>query len=209
MEKFIRDSVRYPEQEREQGLEALVSVNIEIRKDGKVVNPSASFIFGSSDGFLTEAKRLALSMPKWIPATKNGRPNTDRNNFWISFTLPDSLVHLPPPSDDTTTYDADDLDTVPVFPGDDYALQRYLQNTIRYPQMEKETGVMGTVYISYVIGKNGMVTDIKPHKEVQGGPGLTKESIRVISGFPRHKPAMKNGKAVRCKFIVPVRYNLQ
>lgn len=209
MEKFIRDSVRFPDRERREGLEALVSVSFSITKEGKVTDPSASFVFGSSDGFLEEGKRLALSMPKWIPATKNGRATSDRGYFWVQFTLPDSMIQLPPPSDDTTTYEPEQLDTVPVFPGGNESVQRYLVSTIRYPQMEKEKGIMGTVYISYVVDKNGKVIEVKPHKEVEGGPGLTKESIRVVSGFPRHKPAIKNGKAVRCKYILPVRYQLQ
>lgn len=211
MGKFIRDSLRYPEKERAKGKEALVSVSFTIAKTGQVVNPSTALVVGESNNFRIEAERLVLSMPKWEPATdRRGKPTEDWGYVMIKFELPDSLVDLPEPSEDTTLFvKAEDVDSVPEFPGDGVGMQRYLQNIIRYPQMEREQGKDGTVYIAYTIEKNGKVSNVYAHKEVPGAPGLTREAKRVVSSFPRHKPAMKNGKAVRYRYVVPVKFVLQ
>jgi TonB family protein len=208
MEKFLKDSMRYPLKEQMLGWEAIVSVRFDVSKEGKVTNVQASFVTGQGSGFINEAVRLVASMPAWTPATdKKGKAVKDEwNTTHLRFELPDSLVHLPPPSEDTTLYT--ELDTVPVFPGEAFGAQRYLARMTHYPQMEKEQGKMGTVYIAYTIERNGKVSNVHAQKEVPDAPGLTREAIRVISSFPRHTPAIKNGKAVRYQLVMPVRFSL-
>ncbi len=209
MEKFIKDSLRYPDYEKKEGLESIVSVSFEITKEGAVANPNPVFISGSSKGFLDESKRLVLSMPNWNPATKNGRPIAGRGESWVYFELPDSLVHLPPPSDDTTLYvDIHIVDSTPLFVGGESAMFRFIYNSVRYPQMEKEMGKMGTVYISYTVERNGKVNNVYAIQEVEGAPGLTRESIRVVNSLPRFRPAMIKGKAVRWMYVVPIKFTL-
>lgn len=207
LNKFVSDSLRYPAKEKAARLEAVVDIHFDISKEGKVMNPVAGFAFGNSPGFTEEAVRMMRSMPLWKPATRKGKPVDDRGHYLtVKFELPDSLVSGYTPSADTTVYT--EVDSMPVFPGGDEGMFRFLMNHIHYPQHEKEMGVMGTVYISYTVEQSGRVSNISVKEEVPNGPGLTKESMRVVSVFPRHTPAKKNGKAVRYRRTIPVKYVL-
>lgn len=84
----------------------------------------------------------------------------------------------------------------------------YMKANTHYPAEEKKNGIQGTVYISFVIDTDGTVTNVKERKGVTGGPGLTIEAIRVISGMPNWKPGIEDGKAVRYEMTQPVRFVL-
>jgi protein TonB len=98
-------------------------------------------------------------------------------------------------------------EVMPGFPGD--AFQAYLKNNIKYPVMEKDAGKQGTVYISFVVEKDGSITNVSPAKEVPGAPGLTREAMRVINLMPKWSPGLMNGHPVRIEMKQPVRFVLQ
>ena len=97
----------------------------------------------------------------------------------------------------------------PEFPGGVDKLYQYLGKNITYPAMEKEAGIKGKVFIEFVVNLDGSITDVKAVKEVKGGPGLTKEAIRVIKTMPPWKPGKQNGHAVRVRYTVPVWFTLE
>lgn len=208
LEKFIRDSVRYPANERAAKIEALVGVQFEVSEEGRAMNPVVTTEYGTgSSGFSEEVTRLLNTMPLWKPGTKNGSPVVDKWNYInVKFELPDSLFDVGP-SADTMVYT--EVDSVALFPGGEIRMMQFLQYHIRYPQREKEEGVMGTVYVSFIVEKSGRVSNVRIEKGVADGPGLNKESVRVVSLFERHKPAMKNGQKVRYRKTIPVRYELR
>lgn len=84
----------------------------------------------------------------------------------------------------------------------------YMKANTHYPAEEKKNGIQGTVYISFVVEVDGSVTNVKEAKGVPGGPGLTAEAIRVISGMPKWKPGTEEGKIVRTQMTQPVRFLL-
>lgn len=210
MQKYLKDSVRYPEAAVKNGEEGIVEVEFTISTTGAVVNPKTTMYIGSSQLLRDEVCRLVTAMPLWTPATdKHGKPREGSDRATVRFQLPDSLAHLLPPSDDTTTYDeADQVDSVPAFPGGENGRLHYLQNEIRYPKMERENNIQGTVYVSYVVGKNGLPENVYVARGIPNGSGLDKESVRVVNTFPRYRPAIKNGKAVKYRLIVPFKYVL-
>jgi protein TonB len=85
---------------------------------------------------------------------------------------------------------------------------KYLQQNIRYPAMEKDNSVTGTVVLTFVVDKNGNITDVKTLKAVKGGPNLDKEATRVVKSMPPWKPGKMNGKAVAVQYNLPVTFNL-
>lgn len=99
-------------------------------------------------------------------------------------------------------------EVMPTFIGEG-GFNRYLQENVKYPTFEKEAGKQGTVYISFIIEKDGSITNVKERKGVPGAPGLTKEGIRVISGMPKWKPGTMNGHPVRIEMTQPIRFFLQ
>ena len=97
------------------------------------------------------------------------------------------------------------VEQMPVFPGGEGELMKYLQKNIKNPAMAKENGITGTVYCQFVIDVEGKVTDVKV---VRGVPGLDGEATRVIKSMPPWKPGKQTGKAVPVQFTLPIKFTL-
>jgi protein TonB len=97
---------------------------------------------------------------------------------------------------------------MPEYPGGTEMLQRFLSENIKYPPMESENGIQGTVFITFIINRKGEIKDIRVMKGVKDGPGLEKESLRVIKLMPNWIPGKMNGKPVNVQFSVPVKYTI-
>lgn len=95
----------------------------------------------------------------------------------------------------------------PSFPGGEQARMRYLSNNIEYPQLARESGIQGTVYVTFVVEKDGSVTDVRVLRGIGGG--ADEEAIRVVKEMPKWEPGMQRGKPVRVQFNMPIRFTLQ
>lgn len=101
----------------------------------------------------------------------------------------------------------DVVEQMPQFPGGDAALFEYLSNNIKYPTIAEENGVQGRVIVTFVVERDGSITDVKVVRSVD--PSLDREASRVVKGMPQWIPGKQNGKAVRVKYTVPVTFRLQ
>jgi periplasmic protein TonB len=101
------------------------------------------------------------------------------------------------------------VEEMPKFPGGEEALMKYLAKNINYPAMEKEAGIQGTVYVYFVIDKDGKVTKAEVKRGVRGGAGLEKEALRVINTMPPWSPGKQNGRPCLVSFTLPVRFVLK
>ncbi|MBR3123650.1 MAG: energy transducer TonB [Prevotella sp.] len=99
------------------------------------------------------------------------------------------------------------VEQMPSFPGGDKALMDFLSNNEKYPVVAQENGVQGRVVISFVVEKDGSITDVRVVRSVD--PSLDKEAARVVKSMPRWIPGKQNGAAVRVKYNVPVSFRLQ
>lgn len=95
----------------------------------------------------------------------------------------------------------------PQFPGGEKARKQYLANNVEYPQLARESGIEGTVYVSFVVEKDGSITDVRVLRGIGGG--CDKEAVRVVKDMPKWKSGKQRGKAVRVKFQMPIRFTLQ
>ncbi|MBP9990091.1 MAG: energy transducer TonB [Bacteroidales bacterium] len=95
----------------------------------------------------------------------------------------------------------------PEFPGGVDALYAYLRDHIKYPTVAKETGITGKVYVSFIVEKDGSITDLKLMRDIGGGCG--QEALRVVRSMPKWTPGKQQGRAVRVKFNLPISFNLQ
>ncbi|HET6989950.1 MAG TPA: TonB family protein, partial [Bacteroidia bacterium] len=100
-------------------------------------------------------------------------------------------------------------EVMPEFPGGSSEMVKFIQDNIKYPSVEKESGKTGTVYVQFVVEEDGSLSNIHIVKSVSGAPGFDKEAIRVISIMPKWIPGKMNGKTVRVQIINPVRFQLQ
>lgn len=95
----------------------------------------------------------------------------------------------------------------PEFPGGEEALYKYLAENIKYPVMAKNNKVEGRVYITFVIDKDGTVSDAKVLRSVN--EELDAEALRVINAMPKWKPGMQRGVPVRVQYNIPISFKLQ
>lgn len=121
----------------------------------------------------------------------------------------DIAVATPPPApkEEVTQKVFDVVEVMPSFPGGQAALLLYLNSHVKYPVVAQENGIQGRVTISFVVERDGSITDVKVARSVD--PSLDKEAARVVSSMPRWTPGKQNGSAVRVKFNVPVVFRLQ
>ena len=113
----------------------------------------------------------------------------------------------PEPVKEEETKVFDVVEQMPSFPGGPSALMQYLNSNIKYPVVAEENGVQGRVVCTFVVEKDGSITDVRVVKSVD--PSLDKEAARVVKAMPKWIPGKQNGSAVRVKYTVPVTFRLQ
>ena len=101
----------------------------------------------------------------------------------------------------------DVVEQMPDFPGGMSALMQYLNKHIKYPVVAEENGIQGRVIVTFVVEKNGSITDVQVVKSVD--PSLDKEAVRVVKSMPNWIPGKQNGQSVNVKYTVPVMFKLQ
>ena len=111
----------------------------------------------------------------------------------------------PPKEEEQKVFDV--VEQMPSFPGGPSALFEYLSKNIKYPAVAEENGVQGRVIVTFVVERDGSITDVKVVKSVD--PSLDKEAIRVTKSMPHWIPGKQNGSAVRVKYTLPVTFRLQ
>ena len=119
----------------------------------------------------------------------------------------EALVTEPvkPKEEENKVFDV--VEQMPSFPGGMAALMAYLQKSIKYPPVAEENGIQGRVVCTFVVERDGSVTDVRVAKSVD--PSLDKEAVRVVSAMPRWIPGKQNGQSVRVKYTLPVTFRLQ
>lgn len=113
----------------------------------------------------------------------------------------------PAPKPEVATKIFDVVEEMPSFPGGNGALMSYLASNIKYPVVAQENGVQGRVIVSFVVERDGSISDVRVARSVD--PSLDREAQRVVKSMPRWKPGKQNGSAVRVKYTVPVVFRLQ
>ena len=113
----------------------------------------------------------------------------------------------PAPKPEVATKVFDVVEEMPSFPGGNAALMSYLNSNTKYPVVAQENGVQGRVIISFVVERDGSISDVKVARSVD--PSLDREAQRVVKSMPRWTPGKQNGQAVRVKYTVPVVFRLQ
>ena len=100
------------------------------------------------------------------------------------------------------------VEDMPVFPGGQDKLYKYLAENIKYPIIAQENGIQGRVICQFVVNKDGSIVDVEVVRS-GGDPSLDKEAVRVIKSMPKWTPGKQRGKPVRVKHTVPVNFRLQ
>jgi TonB family protein len=98
----------------------------------------------------------------------------------------------------------DEVEHMPEFPGGPSVLFEWISKNINYPPSAKMDGVEGRVIVTFIVERDGTLTNVRVFKSVH--PSLDKEATRVVKSMPRWIPGKQNGSAVRTKYTVPVTF---
>ena len=118
------------------------------------------------------------------------------------------IVETPKPADDDPV-DPFVVNKMPSFPGGESEMFKWIYKHIVYPEMAREAGTEGAVVLTFVVGKDGNISDIAVVKTPASGGILGKEATRVVQTMPKWSPGEANGRAVKVRFTLPIRFALK
>lgn len=93
------------------------------------------------------------------------------------------------------------------FKGGDAALLEFLGKNLKYPQTAVDARLEGTVYVQFVVEKDGSITDVKILQGMVGG-GCEEAALDVVKKMPKWNPGKQRLKPVRSMFTLPVQFVL-
>lgn len=153
-----------------------------------------------------EVKQMDQLDEKIAVGSEDREGTTDRTDIAVRN---DVAVATPPPAPKQEVENKvfDVVEVMPSFPGGNGALMEYLNGAIKYPVVAMENGVQGRVVVSFVVERDGSITDVQIARSVD--PSLDREAMRVVREMPKWNPGKQNGAAVRVKYNLPVSFRLQ
>ena len=101
------------------------------------------------------------------------------------------------------SYDKLTEPTMPKYPGGTEKMFEFIADNLRWPY-DDESCIQGRVIVSFIVEKDGSLTDIKVEKSID--PLFDKEAVRVVKSMPKWKPGMYRGKPARVKYCIPIRF---
>lgn len=206
LNKYLNENIHYPDSELKNGIKCTLNVSYVVETDGSISSVKVSDSTHIPKPFINEADRVLTTMPKWTPGLKNGKPVRVENKLAIGFML-NKKVSVSSGSDSVNSGQVFTLvQQMPKFVGN---LNDYLSTNIHYPEAERRMNITGTVYITFVIEKDGSVSGVRVLRGVPGGPGLDAEAVRVVSIMPTWIPGTQNGHLVRVQFNLPIHFELR
>ncbi|HLG33847.1 MAG TPA: TonB family protein [Bacteroidia bacterium] len=99
------------------------------------------------------------------------------------------------------------VEEMPSFPGGETKLYEFIVRNTKYPPVARENGITGRVYVTFIVGKDGKVGDVKVVRGI--GAGCDEEAARVIKSFPVWSVGKQNGRPVQVQFTIPVNFTLK
>jgi TonB family protein len=235
MFEWLGQNIKYPTKARENGVEGTVYIGFVVNKDGSLSNITIKR--GISSDCNEEAVRVISAMPKWKPGMQDGKAVAVAYTLPIKFKLeqtkqpdPKGIVIIENPKADNTLFTI--VDEQPQFVGGQDTMFRWLTQNIKYPKEAREKRAEGTVYVGFVVEKDGSITNVAIKREpsypkdtlkimeVNGIQGiklvnskaegsLGREAVRVISAMPKWKAGRNQGQPVRVAYTLPIKFKLE
>ena len=199
---YLASSIKYPKTAAENGIQGRVICQFIVDKTGKIDSVK---IVRSIHPFLdAEAIRVIKAMPTWIPGEQRGEKVNVRYTLPINFALNQKADNTK--TNNQTTAIFEDYEVMPVYPGGDAALFKFLQENVKYPTEAAKKGIQGRVICQFIIEKTGDIDSVKVVRGID--PHLDAEAVRVIKGMPKWTPGTYRGEKVKIKYTLPVNFKL-
>lgn len=147
-----------------------------------------------------------------VPASSLYQIGTLKRSFvrWIEGKAKKKDESCLAPADFDTSLSADSISTrttdIARYPGGDDSLHTFLRKNIEYPYIDLKLQKQGRVVVSFIVEKDGTLSDISVNKSIS--PGLDREAVRVVRIMPKWQPAEYNGEKIRTRMSIPFNYRL-
>jgi protein TonB len=116
------------------------------------------------------------------------------------------VIHADPISMPGPDIPATVVKEMPEFPGGDTERIKFLINNLTYPREAREAYISGTVYLDFIVERDGSISNIRLIRGIGGG--CDEEAVRVVKMMPRWKPGRNQGHEVRVQFMLPIKFTL-
>lgn len=230
-QRFIGQNLKYPVEAQEKGIEGRVTVRYAVKSTGDISD--VVVIRGVHPSLDKEAVRVVKAMPKWIPGKQNGKVvdvyytlplifkiSGSKKNFSEGEKDKDVMVAVgygTPKKEGITLKEGGvepsvdhpfiTVEDMPVFPGGESAMQKFVADNLKYPESAQKAGVQGRVTVRFIVGKTGDISDVRVIRGID--PECDAEAVRMIQSMPKWTPGKQNGIAVPVYFTLPIVYRLK
>lgn len=157
------------------------------------------------DGHEITDNIIVPKVSKHFNLIMSGEINNGTHNKKISSSSYSKDFKIKDPKVENKVFES--VEEMPSFPGGMSALMKYLADNVKYPVDAQENGMQGRVVVSFVVERDGSITNVQAVRSVY--PSLDSEAVRVVEAMPRWKSGKLNGLPVRVKYNVPVTFSFQ
>lgn len=200
---FLASTIKYPAVDKTNKVQGRVYASFIVEKNGSLSDVKA--LRGPSATLEQAAVEALLKSPKWKPGMQNGKLVRVSFTVPVNFTLPaGSDAKAPSQTPDNNAYAQ--AEVMPMFPGGVDAFLKFLASNVKYPKEDREKGISGKVFCTFIVEKDGTLSDIKAVR----GPSeaMKAEAVRVLMRSPKWTPGTSKGQPVRVSYTVPLSFTL-
>ena len=203
---YMSNNLVYPEAAVRKQLQGRLFVRFVVEADGRLTNIA---IHRSAHPILDEeGMRMVRSMPRWVPARREGVTVAAPMMLPITFKLPSqglaSLVDRLQKSNVKQVAEPDSIPVIdenntdierPLFPGGDQGFNDFLRSKLEYPEVEYRNRNQGEVHLRFVVDVDGSISQVTVVKGTS--PAFDKAALDVMKLAPKFIPARKDGKPIQ------------
>ena len=212
---WVQSKLQYPKEAMDKGIKGRVVCSFVVEKDGSLTDFD---VLQSPDKSLAdEVVRILKTSPKWEPGEQRGEKVRVKYTVPIVFSIGNknvadaSITKAQSAAEAKVAEDGDmpyiKVEKMPTFMGGDLNVFRnWVQSKIQYPKEAMDKGIKGRVVCSFVVEKDGSLTDF----DVLQSPdkSLADEVVRILKTSPKWAPGEQRGEKVRVKYTVPIVFSI-
>jgi TonB family protein len=218
--KFLGDGIKYPTEAVKKKIQGNLIVNFTVSR-GKVNDLVVQNELGGGcdeevmqqisnyDDFFQKDGNYCLKVTFKLEGADTQLKNENATSTDGYTVLQNLVITGYAPKEETTdnnVYSFIAMETPPSYPGGVAEFYKFLGKSIKYPLSASDNEIQGNVFVSFTVEKDGSLNDIKVERKL--GYGTDEEAVRVLKLSKKWNPGMQNGRAVRVKYNIPIKFSL-
>ncbi|RZK40497.1 MAG: TonB family protein [Pedobacter sp.] len=215
---FVGSNIEYPAEAIKNEIQGDVRINLNV-SEGKILGLTTKGELGSA--ISKQLENVVMSYKPKLPLEDGqysfvttlrlndavNEVHSEADNAPKGFTELGKIIVQGQKTEEQKVYDHISLATPPSYPGGIQKFYEFLGATVKYPTEASRKQIQGTVYVRFIIEKDGSVTNISTEGR-RMGYGLDEEAVRAMQLSRRWNPGLENGKPIRTQYNIPVKFTL-